>query len=103
MVEKNARLCALLSKIKTNDGISAGIPSGGTPGLDDALVGDQFDVATENSSAKHREGSAGFAVDVGGFMGEGRELFGVKKDSIDARGSGFEIDVLVQGGASGVR
>lgn len=102
MVENNARLCALLLKIKTNDGIDAGIPSRGTPGLDDALVGVQFDVATEDSCAEQGEGSAGFAMDVSRLVGEGRELLGVEKDGVDARGSSFEIDLLVKRGASGV-
>jgi len=100
--ENNAHLCALLPKIKPNDGIGAGIPSRGTPGLDDALVGDQFDIATEDSRAEHGEGSAGFAMDVSKLVGEGRELLGVEKDGVDARGSSFEIDLLVERGASSV-
>ena len=102
MVENNAHLCALLPKIKPNDGIGAGIPSRGTPGLDDAPVGVEFDIATEDSCAEHGEGSAGFAMDVSILVGEGRELLGVEKDGVDARGSSFEIDLLVERGASSV-
>ena len=102
MVEKHTRLCALFLQIKTNDGIRAGVPSGGTPGLDDALVGDEFDIATEDSCTEHGEGSAGFAMDVSRLVGEGRELLGVKKDGVDACGSGLEIDLLAQGSAGGV-
>jgi hypothetical protein len=102
VVENNARLCTLLLKIKTNDGIGAGIPSRGTPGLDDALVGVQFDIATEDSCTEQGEGSTGFAMDVSRLAGEGRKLLGVEKDGVDARGSSFEIDLLVERGASGV-
>ena len=103
MVQNDACLCALFLKIKANNGIDAGIPSGGTPGLDDALIGHQFDVATEDSCAKNGEGSAGLTVDVGRLVGEGRELPGVEKSGIDPGRSGFQIDVLMEGGASGIR
>lgn len=102
MIEKDTSLCALRLEIKTNEGIGAGIPSGRAPGLNDALIGEQFNVATEDPGAKHGEGASGFAVDVGRLVREGRELFGVEKDGVDASGSGFEIDLLMQGSARGV-
>ena len=50
--------------------------------MHDALVGDEFDVATEDSCAEYGEGSAGFAMDVSRLVGEGRELLGVEKDGL---------------------
>jgi hypothetical protein len=41
-------------------------------------------------------------MDVSRLVGDGRELLGVEKDGVDARGSSFEIDLLVERGASGV-
>src|SRR5271170_5861410 len=49
--------------------VEAGGPVGGTPCLDDALIGDEFDVATDDHSAKHGEGAAGFGVDLGWSAG----------------------------------
>jgi hypothetical protein len=70
--------------------------------LNDALIGDEFDVATEYSCAKHGEGAAGFAMDVRRLVREGGELFGIEKYRVDASGSCFEIDLLMQGSARGV-
>ena len=40
-------------EFEMDDGVDAGIPVGGAPGLDDSLVGDQFDGATYDFTAEH--------------------------------------------------
>lgn len=84
---------------EARDGIVARIPVTGPPGLDDALIGDELDIATDDLAFEHCKGAAFFGVDVGGEAGEGGELFGVEKRGVDAIGAGFDFDFLAEGSA----
>ena len=97
VIENNECLCTLLFEFKANNGVDARSPSGRTPGLDDALIWDELDIATEDSCAKHGKGTASFRVNIGGLVRESGELLGIEKDAVDARKGRFENDFLVQG------
>jgi hypothetical protein len=102
MIESDPRLCALFRELKANDGKIARSPSGGTPGMDNSLSGEQFDVATDNSTSEQGEGAAGITLDFGGLVGETRELLGIKEQGVDSRWVGFKIDFLMQESAGGI-
>lgn len=76
-------------QFKFDDGINAGIPTGGAPSLNDSLVGDEFYVTTSDHAPEHGEGASGVAADIGGQAGEGSELFGVEQNFVDFWRAGF--------------
>ena len=55
------------NELEFNEGVDTWIPAEFTPGLNDALVGNEFDVATDDVVAEDAEGATWFAGDFGGF------------------------------------
>lgn len=86
-------------KFEFDNGKDAGVPVGGTPGLDDALAGDELDVAADDESAKKTERAAFMRIDGGGESGEGGELLGIEERGFDASGCGGQLNFLMQRGA----
>ncbi len=90
--------------------VDAGIPVGGTPGLDDAFVGDELDLPADDEAAEGGECAAGFGADLRGWgacgharlhgvaeLDDALELFRVGESFVDALGAGCEEDFLVNG------
>jgi len=84
-------------ELKVDDGVGAGVPVCGAPGLNDALVGDELNSSTNDEAAKLRECPAGGWVDGCGQSGKRRELLLVEEGLVKAVGTGLEIDLVVDG------
>jgi hypothetical protein len=59
---KNEFAGALLGKLKPGDRILTPPPTCGTPSLDNALVGHEFDISAGNVAAKGGEGATRFGA-----------------------------------------
>jgi hypothetical protein len=101
---------AAIGEFEFYDRVDAGVPVHGAPGLDDALVRQQFDVPARDDAAKHGEGAADFGADLrwrcsGGHarlhgvaeLDDALELFRVGESFVDTLGAGCERDLLVNG------
>lgn len=108
-------LCAvgLLEELESRDGVNAGGPTAGAPGLDDASAGDEFDLAAADVAPVNGECAARLGADFGGLgrLDHSRlhggaeldhliELLGVGESVVDPLARGFEDDFLVDGFAS---
>src|SRR5580692_776888 len=72
----------------------------GTPSLDDALIGDEFDISSDDHPAKHGKSTARCGVDICRHAGEGGELLRIEKNLVDPLRAGLQFDFLVKRGAS---
>src|SRR5690348_16286904 len=97
MVQDDPCSGAIWLQLEPNDGIVARGPVGRTPGLDDSLVGNDFDVSTHDARTEEREGAASFAVDLGRAAGEFAELPGIHERFKDAVGACFKLNFLMDG------
>ena len=82
-------------EFEVDDGVDAGIPVGGAPGLNDAAVGDEFDVAACDEAAEQPEGAPGSGVDGGREAGEGGELLLIEDGFIQTLRGGVECDFVM--------
>jgi hypothetical protein len=51
VVEDHSGLGPLRLELKFHERVFAGIPAGGTPGMHDALIGNQFDISSYDPGA----------------------------------------------------
>src|ERR1700730_9545135 len=65
VVEDQLRAGTLFDELELCNGIDAGVPVNHAPGLHDAVVRNQFDLAAYDVTTKNRECAAGFTTDRG--------------------------------------
>jgi hypothetical protein len=83
---------------KANDRVITVAPITGAPRLNDALVGHELDVATQDHSAKAGERAAGHVGDFSrSTAGKRLKLGGIGERRIDALRAGLESDFLMDG------
>src|ERR1700723_3549941 len=99
VVENDPRSAALRAVGEPDHGIDARVPVGGTPCLDDALTGNQLNVAADDHPAKHGERAALMRIDGRRHAAERGELFCIEESLFEARGGSGQIDLLVKRGA----
>ena len=109
VVKDNFCAGGLNDELEFSDGKDAGGPTGDAPGLDDALVWQEFELAADDVAAEDAEGAAEFAADLGGIFvereggagaaedGDFLELQGIGEGFVDAGGRGFEGRFLMDG------
>jgi len=106
VVEDERGLVGTRFEFEVDDGVDAGVPVGGAPGLDDsrigAAVGDELNVAASDEAAEHPQGAAGSGVDGGGEAREGGKLFLIEDSFIKALRAGVEFDFVMNRGAGRV-
>jgi hypothetical protein len=66
VIEEELRATAFFGELVFCYGEDAGIPAGGAPDLDDALAGNEPDLAAADSAAEYQEYAAGLGADFGG-------------------------------------
>src|SRR5208337_182770 len=103
VVEDHAGFSSAGLEFEVDDGIDAGVPMTGAPCLYDALVGDKFDVAADDETAKHGECAASHRVDGGRQAGEGGKLLLVEDGLTKTVGAGLEFDFVMDRGAVLIR
>jgi hypothetical protein len=86
-------------KFEADDGVDAGTPRSGSPGLHEPLHGDNFDIPALDQAAKRGESAARNGVDRGRHSGKGGELFAVEEHIEYALRRGPQIDLLMKRGA----
>ncbi len=89
VIEDELRLSSSFVELESHDRIEPWRPIFFTPRLNDALIGNQFDVAAQNHTPKNRERSAHFRTDLGGSalhdeIGHLAELFFLGERFVDA-------------------
>src|SRR6266581_1131491 len=79
VIENQMSSGALCLELKPGNGINALVPRDHAPGLDDSPVRRQLQVASDDVTAKQREGAAGFAVNRGRHARKCTKLLAVEQ------------------------
>lgn len=96
VVQDDFGLLAPLFQFKFDERIDAGLPVGGTPGLNDPLSGNQLNVSPHDQATEERKGATRFAIDPGGRTCEGGKLFGIQQGVVNALTARLNIDLLME-------
>lgn len=99
VVEDEGGFSGVGVEFEVDDGVDAWVPVTGAPGLHDALIGDEFNVAAGDLTAELGEGSAWGGIDGRIHAGEGGELLLVEDGLVEALGAGVEVDLVMDGSA----
>lgn len=99
VIERDTGSGAARNQLESHNRIDTGWPRSGTPRLDNPLIRRQFHVAAFDTPAEQLECRAWLGLNLSRVPGEGAELFGVEQRFINPMRRGFEIDILVNGGA----
>src|ERR1700722_18287771 len=97
MVENDLRIRAARHEFESHERVHSGRPIAGSPSLNNALVGNELDVAPTDQASEERKRATGAALNLCRCTREGSELLGIQKRFVDAPGTHIEIDLLMQG------
>src|SRR5262245_48722980 len=98
VIQDHTRFRSFGDEVEANDGVHSVVPVLDAPGLDDALVRQQFNVATAEHAAEARECATGLAADLGRCARtELAELLGAGERLVHAAWSGIQDKLLANG------
>ena len=110
VVEDNFCAGGVVDELEFGDRINTRRPVDDSPGLNDALIRDELDVAAEDVPAKEGEGASGSASDLRRRIAKGHaglhggaevndfvKLLGIEQGLVDALARRFEDGLLMNG------
>src|SRR5262245_16721624 len=102
VIEHDRGLISVFDQVEFRDRIDPRRPVGYSPALDDPLIRDKLQMASDDAASKQREAVTGRPADLGrwriSYYAERRhlrELHCVGEGCVDALGSGLDRDLLV--------